>query len=224
MVPAPWPGVDEPGTVHGMAPIAFRRRPRGRGRSTVTVLLLLLVLFGPSEARAGPVDAAGRTAGREADPEPMPGAETGDGGARASPLGFRSPMGGPPVVLTPFAPPSQRYGAGHRGVDLAAAAGSTIRAAGAGTVVFAGRVADRPVVSIEHDGGLRTTYEPVEPSVGRGARVVAGDVIGVLVAGHPSCPGLDCLHWGARLPDRVYLDPLLLLDAWPVRLWPWDEP
>jgi murein DD-endopeptidase MepM/ murein hydrolase activator NlpD len=138
--------------------------------------------------------------------------------------GFRSPVPLPLTVVTPFFAPERRFGPGHRGVDLAVPAGSPVRAAGSGTVVFAGSVAGRSVVSIEHEGGLRTTYEPLTPAVAAGARVTAGDVIGTLDAGHAGCPGLDCLHWGARLPDRVYLDPLLLLGTWPVRLWPWTDP
>jgi murein DD-endopeptidase MepM/ murein hydrolase activator NlpD len=57
------------------------------------------------------------------------------------------------------------FGPGHRGVDLAAVAGAPVLAAGAGTVVFAGTVAGRGVVSVDHSGGLRTTYEPVLPTV-----------------------------------------------------------
>jgi murein DD-endopeptidase MepM/ murein hydrolase activator NlpD len=127
-------------------------------------------------------------------------------------------------VLTAFAPPANRFGAGHRGVDLAIAAGSEIRSAGTGVVVFAADLAGRGVVSIEHTGGLRTTYEPVRASVTAGAAVSAGQVIGVLQAGHPGCAPSDCLHWGARLPDRVYLDPLSLLTGWEVRLLPWADP
>lgn len=191
-----------------------RRGRRAPVRSGLLVAVLVLGVADPPVAAAAPVPPIAARAGA-----PAPGLALDP-----APLGFRSPVGGLPVVVTAFRPPSHRYGSGHRGVDLAVAAGTPIRAAGAGTVVFAGRLADRPVVSIEHDGGLRTTYEPVEPSVGRGARVAAGDVIGTVAPGHPSCPGVDCLHWGARLPDRVYLDPLLLLGSWPVRLWPWDDP
>ena len=39
-----------------------------------------------------------------------------------------------PLVLTAFRPPADRFGAGHRGVDLAAQPGSDVRAAGSGRV------------------------------------------------------------------------------------------
>jgi murein DD-endopeptidase MepM/ murein hydrolase activator NlpD len=87
--------------------------------------------------------------------------------------------------------------------------------------VFAGSVAGRGVVSVQHASGLRTTYEPVEPFVVAGAAVAAGAPIGALVAGHAGCPAPACLHWGLRRGD-VYLDPLMLLGLGRVRLLPLD--
>lgn len=133
---------------------------------------------------------------------------------------FRPPVS-PITVLTSFAPPATRYGGGHRGVDLAAPAGATIRSAGAGVVIYAAPLAGRGVVSVEHAGGLRTTYEPVTAAVTAGQRVSPGTVLGRLEAGHSSCAPASCLHWGARMPDRIYLDPLALLGPWRVRLKPW---
>ena len=63
---------------------------------------------------------------------------------------------------------------GHRGVDLAGAPGQPVYAAAAGTVVFAGELAGRPLVSIAHPGGLRTSYEPVSAAVRAGQLVDAG--------------------------------------------------
>lgn len=118
-----------------------------------------------------------------------------------------------------FDPPPSPWLAGHRGVDLAAAAGAPVRAAGAGTVHFAGRVAGRGVVSVTHPNGLRTTYEPLEPAVRAGQALAAGDPIGTLVAGHAGCPAAACLHWGLRRGEE-YLDPLALLGLGRVRLLP----
>ncbi|MEV6429611.1 M23 family metallopeptidase [Nocardia sp. NPDC051463] len=114
---------------------------------------------------------------------------------------------------------------GHRGVDLAGMAGQVVFAAGDGIVVFAGKVADKPVVSIDHSGGLRTTYEPVEPAVPVGSRVGRGTPIGKLEAGHEGCAVAACLHWGARREAggrnrREYVDPLGLLHAVALRLKP----
>jgi murein DD-endopeptidase MepM/ murein hydrolase activator NlpD len=134
---------------------------------------------------------------------------------------WTAPLGDPPAVVRPFEAPASPYGPGHRGVDLAGGPGTPVLAAGAGVVVFAGMVAGRPVVSIEHSGGLRTTYEPVTPTVAAGQAVARGSPIGTLLPGHPGCPAPACLHWGLRRGD-TYLDPLLLLRPPRVRLLPWD--
>jgi murein DD-endopeptidase MepM/ murein hydrolase activator NlpD len=125
------------------------------------------------------------------------------------------------VVTRPFAGPATPYAAGHRGADLASAAGGRVLAAGDGVVVFAGMVGGRPVVSIDHAGGLRTTYEPVAPSVGAGEHVSRGSPIGTLVGGHAGCPWEACLHWGLRRGE-AYLDPLVLLRPPQIRLLPWN--
>jgi murein DD-endopeptidase MepM/ murein hydrolase activator NlpD len=130
------------------------------------------------------------------------------------------PLGGEPTVSRPFEPPPAPYAAGHRGVDLAGVAGQPVLAAGGGVVAFAGLVAGRPVVSVDHPGGLRTTYEPVQPGVAAGQSVARGAPLGVLVTGHAGCPVEACLHWGLRR-DQVYLDPLSLLRPPRVRLLPW---
>jgi murein DD-endopeptidase MepM/ murein hydrolase activator NlpD len=145
-----------------------------------------------------------------------------DAGAKPGPQ-FSWPVAGSPTVVRAFHPPAFPYGPGHRGVDLATVAGAPVLAAGAGTVAFAGTVAGHGVVSVDHPGGLRTTYEPVSPTVATGARVARGERIGTVELGHPGCPVAVCLHWGVlRDPqrDRDYLDPLQLLTTARVRLLP----
>jgi murein DD-endopeptidase MepM/ murein hydrolase activator NlpD len=125
----------------------------------------------------------------------------------------------PPHVVRRFDPPPRPWLAGHRGVDLSAMPAAVVRAAGAGTVVFAGMLAGRGVVSVAHPGGLRTTYEPVASALRAGDTVVAGAPLGRLDPGHPGCLAAACLHWGLRQGDR-YLDPLALLGLGRVRLLP----
>jgi murein DD-endopeptidase MepM/ murein hydrolase activator NlpD len=136
----------------------------------------------------------------------------------ARPGRFTWPLAPPHPVVRPFQAPSTPYGPGHRGVDVSAPVDAPVLAAGDGVVVFAGPLAGRGVVSIDHAGGIRTTYEPVTAVVAPGQRVDRGTVIGHLTAGH--CPD-TCLHWGARR-GREYLDPLGLLSTGHVRLKPWD--
>ncbi len=133
------------------------------------------------------------------------------------------PLRPPPPVVRGFDAPSPDWQPGHRGADLAGAPGQPVYAAGAATVVFAGLLAGRPVVSLAHPGGLHTSYEPVRAAVRVGQLVTAETALGELVAGHPGCPAAACLHWGAMwgpASGARYLDPLGLLKSTPVRLKP----
>lgn len=133
------------------------------------------------------------------------------------------PVSPRPAVTRQFDAPSPNWNRGHRGVDLAAVPDQPVHAAGPGTVVFAGVLAGRPVVSLAHPGGLRTSYEPVQAAVRPGQTVAAGQAIGTLLAGHPGCPVAACLHWGAMwgpASNADYVNPLGLLAETPVRLKP----
>ncbi|SDZ20349.1 Peptidase family M23 [Amycolatopsis xylanica] len=138
---------------------------------------------------------------------------------------FDWPLSPVPTVTRPFEAPADTYSAGHRGVDLAASPGQEVLAAGPGVVVFSGSLAGRGVVSVDHDGGLRTTYEPVLPAVAAGDQVHGGQVLGTVTPGHPGCPVEACLHWGVRRGED-YLDPLTLVPVprTQLRLKPWEDP
>ena len=116
-------------------------------------------------------------------------------------FGSVRPVPGPVVRF--YDPPAKDWLPGHRGVDLAAAVGTPVRAAAPGRVSVAQVIAGRGVVTIVH-GEVRTTYEPVKARVRVGEQVGAGDVIGTVQAGH--CPAA-CLHFGLKRGDE-YLDPL----------------
>lgn len=127
------------------------------------------------------------------------------------------PVPGP--VVRGFDPPDQPWGSGHRGVDLLSDPGTIVVAALPGRISFAGQVAQRPVVVVDH-GATRTTYEPVVTTRKVGEAVAAGDPIGVLQPGH-TCPGGDCLHLGWLEGDR-YRDPQDLFPGSGLRLLPAD--
>lgn len=172
--------------------------------SRLALVTLLVTAAGPEVVLAG----VGSGLGAELPGIPVPVSE------------FDWPLRPAPRVSRPFQPPSRPYGPGHRGADLVGAEGRDVLAAGAGVVVYAAPLADRGVVSVDHAGGLRTTYEPVATRVRAGQVVARGEVIGTLEAGHAGCPAPACLHWGLRR-DREYLDPLLLVRPAHVRLLPW---
>ena len=134
------------------------------------------------------------------------------------------PLQPQPEVVHVFDPPTSPYGPGHRGVDLAGTVGQPVLAALPGTITFAGSLAGRGVVVVDH-GATRTTYEPVAATVPVGTGVGAGAQIGTLELAGSHCFPLACLHWG-WIEGETYLDPLRLVGAGPVRLLPlWrDEP
>jgi murein DD-endopeptidase MepM/ murein hydrolase activator NlpD len=141
------------------------------------------------------------------------------------PISTFQPPVRPFVVLHSFARPATLWGPGNRGVDLAVRSGQPVYAVAAGEVIYAGLLAGRGVLSIQH-AHLRTTYEPVEPAVSRGQFVAAGQLIGWVSASADSCgPPGTCLHWGA-ISATSYVDPLTLLAPRRPRLWPiWrDDP
>ncbi|MFE6286871.1 murein hydrolase activator EnvC family protein [Streptomyces sp. NPDC057877] len=129
------------------------------------------------------------------------------------PIATTWPVTPRPPVLRGWEPPPTPYARGHRGVDLRAAPGTPVRAVAPGRVAYAGLVAGRGVISVElRDTGhppLRTTYEPVIPTVRKGDEVAPGQQLGTLSPTGSHC-ATPCLHWGLRRA-REYLNPLTLL-------------
>lgn len=115
------------------------------------------------------------------------------------------------VIARHFEAPSSPYGPGHRGVDYAVPSGTPVRAAGAGTVIFAGPVAGHLAVMIGHGGGLQTTYSILSTiEIVEGEQIDQGRYIGKTGFDHPSEGG--GLHFGVKLGDD-YVDPAAYLGA-----------
>ena len=184
----------------GMVDIEERRRTY-RSRSWLTVVWVTLLVGGLTLAGAG---------GAQANAGPLEVADVS--------TTWVWPLQPQPQVVHGFDSPDRPWQPGHRGVDLLGRAGQQVHAAGTGTVVYAGMLAGRGVVSVDH-GALRTTYEPVSATVHVGEHVRAGQAIGqlALIGGH--CLPRACLHWGLLRGD-TYMDPLSLVGAGPVRLLP----
>ena len=177
-------------------------RPRQSLVTAVLPLLLATAALVPcSPAEAGTGRAAGRTTG---------------------PVGVW-PLQPRPEVVDRFDAPDTRWGPGHRGVDLRGSVGQAVHAAEAGTVTFAGRIAGRGVVVVDH-GSTRTTYEPVDATVSAGDAVVTGAVVGRLTLAGSHCFPAACLHWGLIEGAATYRDPLTLVGGGPVRLLPLTGP
>lgn len=136
----------------------------------------------------------------------------GAASAAASPteITLRAPLD-PFRLVVPFTAPASRWGAGHRGIDLASHLGQQVHAPANGVITFAGVVVDRPVVSISHSAGFVISVEPVESSLAVGVTVATGDVVGRIAQGLSHCRP-QCLHLGIR-QHSTYVDPLDMLDG-----------
>ncbi len=118
-------------------------------------------------------------------------------------VGLARPV--PGSIVQPFAPIG-RF-AGHWGVDLEAAIGAQVTVAASGVVTFAGVVAGNSTISVDHGGGLKTSYSFLSDRgadrgswVGRGARIGLSD----------EHDGSASLHFSVRV-DGVYVDPTAFL-------------
>jgi murein DD-endopeptidase MepM/ murein hydrolase activator NlpD len=149
---------------------------------------------------------------------------TGAAGAPVAPVPVGVwPLQPRPHVVQAFDAPDSPWGTGHRGVDLAGAVGQVVHTALPGRVTFAGPLAGRGVVVVDH-GPTRTTYEPVAASVRVGDVLIRGQPIGSLELAGSHCFPRACLHWG-WLRGSTYLDPLLLVGGGPIVLLPlWRGP
>lgn len=165
-------------------------------RGTVAALALILTLGG-----SAPGTAAGY-------PGPAP---TSPAALEPAPAGWMWPLRSFRIVL-PYEAPAHRYGPGHRGIDLWPTGSAEVRAPAAGVVAFSGTVVDRPLVTIDHGGGLVTTLEPVREAPPVGTVLAAGDPVGSVAHGGHAPAGT--VHFGVRR-DGEYINPMLLLERIP---------
>jgi murein DD-endopeptidase MepM/ murein hydrolase activator NlpD len=151
-----------------------------------SVLPLLLALTVAAPVRVvGPLDAAAPTSGT-----------------------WAWPVVGP--VIGTFDPPDTPFGAGHRGIDIAIEVGTVVIAPEPGVVAFAGQIGGELFVTLDHGGGLTSTYSWVSSAlVRKGDSVPRGAAIALSGRGHPDSTTAH-LHFGVRR-DGVYLDPLSFL-------------
>ncbi len=138
---------------------AFRGRVRspqaGGMKASILLAALLLVLVpasAPARGAPGPASPAG---------------------------GWSWPLSPRPAVLRGFDPPDRPWLSGHRGVDLRAAYdGAPVTSPAPGRVSFAGFVVDRPVITVDHGNGLRSSFRAGRKRVAArrrgGRRVGAG--------------------------------------------------
>lgn len=166
-------------------------------RSCLVLPLLIGLWTAPHVAPAAPEtrEPSGRWAAAAAVPVPQAGS-------------WSWPVTGP--VIRGFDPPSNPYGAGHRGIDIAAPFGTAIRAPAASVVTFSGKVGGQLFITLDHGDGLSSTYSWLSSTaVRKGDHVSRGATIGSTGAGHPGS-SVPHLHFGVKLGGE-YVDPMSLL-------------
>jgi murein DD-endopeptidase MepM/ murein hydrolase activator NlpD len=112
-----------------------------------------------------------------------------------------------PVSAPITSPFGWRWGRMHEGIDLGAAYGTPIAAAGSGTVIYAGWLGGYGNLTvIDHGGGLATAYgHQSRIAVSVGQQVSRGEVIGYVGStGHSTGPHL---HFEVRINGQP-VDPL----------------
>ena len=142
------------------------------------------------------------------------------------------PIWVPPVVgsqlVNSYKASEAPYESGHRGVDYQVTLGQGVFAPADATVSFVGKVVDRPVLSLSHEGNLVSSYEPVCSSLVVGQEVATGELVAEVCEADQDylqhCPDSFCLHFSTR-KDGEYLSPLWFTgELAPSRLLPWIEP
>jgi murein DD-endopeptidase MepM/ murein hydrolase activator NlpD len=180
------------------------------------------VVSGPSPAVREPTSAV--FAGRAPPQRPTAAPEAG----RVPPL--RMPLAG--AVVRGFEARAGPYGPGHRGIDMAAPPGTTVRAPAAGMVVFAGPVAGTTWVSLLVAPGVVVTFGPLLDPITAGRPVRSQTPVGRVGPGHGAADlagrvgsgEVVVLHLSLRV-DGVYIDPLpYLVDRPRPRLAPLLQP
>jgi murein DD-endopeptidase MepM/ murein hydrolase activator NlpD len=121
-------------------------------------------------------------------------------------------------VIDSFRPPEHIGDSGNRGLEYGNSDNQIVAAAASGYVLFAGPVAGRKAITIEHADGIRTTYTGLlEVWAVEGS--IANQYSAIAIASRG-------FHFGARVRDH-YLDPQILLDASESsdrpRLVPWPD-
>ena len=119
-------------------------------------------------------------------------------------------------VLRPFTLGGDAYAAGqHRGIDVAGADGSAVRAPASGTVSFAGSLPTygRGVTILTSDGYAVTLVHLGSIGVAKGDSVAEGSSVGTMGSSGDAEHAVPTVHLGVRVATEAegYVDPLGLL-------------
>lgn len=127
---------------------------------------------------------------------------------------WNPPLDTPIRLVNQYRQPNSDYSSGHRGVDYLVKTGQPVLAPADGTVWFAGKVAQRHLISLQHNNGYLSEFEPVCTDLTKGEPIIAGQQIGYVCEAGPSysphCSNALCLHFSLR-SKGAYLSPLVFI-------------
>ncbi len=152
----------------------------------------------PSAAKPLPDEDTGTAAAKPKATPPSP--DLGDQATGASAAKFVIPVQG--KIIRGYDRKS------NQGIDIAAPAGTAVKAAEAGTIsVISADTNGKGIIIIRHAGDLLTVYVGVSgASVAKGAKVTRGQTIGKVAAGDPAF-----LHFEVRNTSKESFDPMTYL-------------
>ncbi|PWK60999.1 peptidoglycan DD-metalloendopeptidase family protein [Roseicyclus mahoneyensis] len=163
------------------------------------LIIPLVIEEAPQAARTAPGTTVAPLPPSSATPLPAPiqqGTPPASGTQTAAPAAAPAPAPTPPPAAAPTArfimPVSgsiiRPYGRGNEGIDIGAATGTPVRAAGDGEVAAITRDTDQiPILVVRHSDGLLTVYANIRNiSVARGDRVTQGQTLAEVGPGDPS--------------------------------------
>lgn len=132
-----------------------------------------------------------------------------------------------PELVRSYLQPTSDYSSGHRGVDYRVSLGQKIYAPVSGTVWFAGKVVNRPLLTLRSPAGNLIEVEPVCSTLVSNTKVKQKEEIGQVCDGdasyRPHCEAMRCLHFSYRTPDG-YLSPIWIMgNLRPSVLAPWSD-
>lgn len=132
-----------------------------------------------------------------------------------------------PTILRHFEKPPAAWLAGHRGIDIEVQEHETVIAPAQGVIRYAGIIAGVPTVSIQHQEGVVSSYQPVQllPSLHIGSAITQRETFGIIALTQSSAMHCtQCLHWGVFMPEHPpqYRNPMHYIEPKTIVLKPYE--